>query len=429
MTLKNDSLVEKILNGIVDFKPGGIKALEKILEDAAKEGKQLRVKLGIDPTSTDLHLGHMVCIQKLRQFQELGHQAVLIIGGFTAQVGDPSGRNSARPPLSPEDVVKNAQTYLDQVSKVLDISKTEIVNNADWFNKFSLSDMLKLAGKVTINQMLAKEAFGKRLDEGNPLFVHEIFYPLLQGFDSVEVKADIELGGTDQTFNLMVGRDLQKAYDLPQQHILTMPLLIGLDGQKKMSKTSLNYIALNDTPEDMFGKTMSISDEMILDYYILCVSPSKELLAEIQMKLSHREEFNPRDLKVALAMQIVETYYSKEEAERAKEHFENLFKKKQVPDDIPVCNLSELNAYNLASGIPLVDLIVLNKLTETKGEAKRLIQGGGVKFNGEKIIDPALKIYSEQLNSVVTEDSTHAGILQVGKKKFCKIVVNSTVGI
>ena len=430
--LSTDEKIQKTLNGIVDFKPGGTKELEKLLKDAAKEGKQLRVKLGIDPTSTDLHLGHMVCMQKLKQFQELGHQAVLIIGGFTAQVGDPSGRNSARPPLTAEDVAKNAQTYLDQVSKVLDLNKVEIVNNADWFNKFSLNDMLKLAGKVTINQMLAKEAFGKRLDEGNPLFAHEIFYPLLQGFDSVEVKADIELGGTDQTFNLMVGRDLQKAYDQPQQHILTMPLLIGLDGQKKMSKTSLNYIALNDSPEDMFGKTMSISDEMILDYYTLCLSPSAELLKEVADKLSQRETFNPRDIKVELAMRIVETYYSKEEAARAKEHFENLFKKKLVPDDIPECNLSELKDYTLDTGIPLVDLMVLKELAETKAEAKRLIQGGGVKLNGEKVSDVFLKLtveYMKSINDSTENKDTPVAILQVGKKKFCKLITNATIKV
>lgn len=408
------ALIEKILSGIVDFKPGGLKELKKILEDAEKEGKQLRIKLGIDPTSTDLHLGHMVCIQKLKQFQDLGHKAVLIIGGFTAQVGDPSGRNSARPPLSPDDVVKNAQTYLDQVSKVLDISKTEIVNNADWFSKFTLSDMLKLAGKVTINQMLAKEAFGKRIDEGNPLFVHEVFYPLLQGFDSVEVKADIELGGTDQTFNLMVGRDLQKAYELPQQHILTMPLLIGLDGQKKMSKTSLNYIALNDSPEDIFGKTMSISDEMILDYYTLCTSSSQDILDSVKNKLERREEFNPRDIKVDLAMKIVEMYRSKDEAEKAKEHFENLFKKKQVPDDIPECALMELPGYDQETGISVIDIMLIKNLSESKGEAKRLIQGGGVKFNGEKIQDFSFKVNTE-------------GVLQAGKKKFCKLLISSTV--
>ena len=221
----------------------------------------------------------------------------------------------------------------------------------------------------------------------------------------------------------MVGRDLQKAYDLPQQHILTMPLLIGLDGQKKMSKTSLNYIALNDTPEDMFGKTMSISDDMILDYFTLCASPDQALLDQIKHKLNHRDEFNPRDLKVALAMRIVEMYYSKADAERAKEHFENLFKKKLVPDDILECNLSELQDFNLDEGLPIIDIIVLNKLTETKGEAKRLIQGAGVKFNGVKLSDPMFKIKAGDLINEAVEESLR-GVLQVGKKKFCKLTLN-----
>lgn len=408
--IADESRIDKVVSGIVDFKPGGSDALKKLLLDAAKENKRLRVKLGVDPTSTDLHLGHMVCIQKLQQFQDLGHQAILLIGGFTAQVGDPSGRNSARPPLTSEDVKKNARTYLDQVSRVLDLDKVEIVNNADWFSKFSLTDMLRLAGKVTINQMIAKEAFGKRLDEGNPLFIHEVFYPLLQGYDSVELKADIELGGTDQTFNLMVGRDLQKAYELSQQHIMTMPLLIGLDGVKKMSKTSQNYIALNDSPEDMFGKTMSISDDMILDYYTLCTGALKEEISEVAQRLDQREHFNPRDLKVELAMKIVEIYYSKEDALKAKEHFENLFKKKQIPDDIP--------EYKLDTEKSITELIVEAGLAASKGEVKRLIQGGGVKFNGEKVADINFKISKELLVSLTDEER----VVQVGKKKFLKMV-------
>ena len=314
-----------------------------------------------------------------------------------------------RPPLTSEDVKRNAQTYLDQVSKVLDLDKVQIVNNADWFSKFSLTDMLRLAGKVTINQMLAKEAFGKRLDEGNPLFVHEVFYPLLQGYDSVELKADIELGGTDQTFNLMVGRDLQKAYEMSQQHIMTMPLLIGLDGVKKMSKTSQNYIALNDSPEDIFGKTMSISDDMILDYYTLCTDALKDEISEVAQRLDQREHFNPRDLKVELAMKIVEIYYSKDDALKAKEHFENLFKKKQIPDDIP--------EYKLDVDKSITELIVEAGLAGSKGEVKRLIQGGGVKFNGEKVADINFQISKELLVSLTDE----ARVIQVGKKKFLKM--------
>ena len=410
----DENKINKLVSGIVDFKPGGVEVVKKLLLDAAKEGKQLRVKLGVDPTSTDLHLGHMVCIQKLKQFQDLGHQAILLIGGFTAQVGDPSGRNSARPPLTAEDVAKNAQTYLDQVSKVLDLEKVEIVNNADWFSKFSLTDMLRLAGKVTVNQMLAKEAFGKRLDEGNPLFVHEVFYPLLQGYDSVELKADIELGGTDQTFNLMVGRDLQKAYEMKPQHIMTMPLLIGLDGVKKMSKTSQNYIALNDSPEDIFGKTMSISDEMILNYYTLCTDINEERLAEIASKLEQKDKYNPRDLKVELAMKIVETYYTCEDAQKAKDHFDNLFKKKLVPDEVP--------EYKLEGELAITDLVVKAGLSSSKGEVKRLIQGGGLKVNGEKVNDINFVISQGFLSENKPSVAEFQNILQAGKKKFLRLV-------
>jgi tyrosyl-tRNA synthetase len=392
---------ELLMQGVEELKPGGKKALVDLLKKAQDEGRQLRIKLGIDPTSSDLHLGHMVCIQKLKQFQELGHLPVLLIGGYTAQVGDPSGRNEMRPPLSADDVTRYAQTYLDQVARVLDLSKVELVNNADWFNKFTMTDMVKLASRVTINQMIAKDAFGKRLGAGQPLYTHEVLYPLLQGYDSVEIKADIELGGTDQLFNLMVGRDLQRAYGQEAQLAMTMPLLVGLDGVKKMSKTSQNYIALNDSAQDIFGKTMSIPDELIINYFILAGQASLQEVTEIQSRLDSGE--NPRLIKDILAQKIVSIYYSSADAKNASEEFVNLFKKKEIPDEIP--------EYKLNGDNKLADVMVATGLCETKGEAKRLIQGGGVKLDGNKLDDPLLEL------------STAEGeVLQAGKRKFVRLL-------
>lgn len=390
-----------LMQGVVELKPGGEEALEKLLEKAKEEGRQLRIKLGIDPTSSDLHLGHMVCIQKLKQFQELGHLPVLLIGGYTAQVGDPSGRNEARPPLNADDVQSYAKTYLEQVARVLDLDKVEIVNNADWFDKYTMTDLVKLASGVTVNQMIAKDAFGKRLDAGQPLFAHEILYPLLQGQDSVEIKADIEIGGTDQTFNLMVGRDLQKANDQKPQLALTMPLLVGLDGTKKMSKTSQNYIALNDNPTDMFGKTMSIPDELIVDYYILAAEASPEEIEAVKKRLDAGE--NPRLIKDELAQKIVTIYYSEEDAKKASEDFVNLFKKKEIPDDISKYKME-------GTSKKLVDIMVAAGMCQSKGEAKRLVVGGGVKLDGEKVMDPQQELVIE------TE-----AVLQAGKRTFRKL--------
>ncbi len=400
-----DKLIQELTQGVHEIKPGGNNALKELLQEAAKEKRQLRVKLGIDPTSSDLHLGHMVCIQKLRQFQEAGHKAVLLIGGYTAQVGDPSGRNEARPPLTKEAVEMHAQTYLDQVKRVIDLSTVELVNNADWFDKFSMTDMIRLASRVSVNQMIAKDAFGKRIDEGNPLYIHEILYPLLMAYDSYQVKADIELGGTDQTFNLMVGRDVQRLYGQKPQLALTMPLLVGLDGVKKMSKTSQNYIALNDSPTEMFGKTMSIPDDLILNYYILAARASIAEIEEVKAKLANSEQFNPRDLKIELGKKIVEIYHSAQDADAAAEQFINQFRNKEIPDDIP--------EYFLLSPARLVDLIADAKLADSKADAKRLVSGGGVKLDGNKLDDPFQEISHE----------TDLGkVLQVGKRKFIKLV-------
>lgn len=397
--------LDLLMQGVVDLKPDGRKALEELLLSAKKENRQLRVKLGIDPTSSDLHIGHMVCMQKLRQFQEMGHLPVIIIGGFTAQVGDPTGRNETRPPLSAEDVKKHADSYLEQVSKVIDINRAELVNNADWFKDFSLTEIIKLASKVTVNQMISKDAFGKRIDAGQPLFMHEIFYPILQGYDSVQVKADIELGGTDQLFNLMVGRDLQKSFGQRAQLCMTMPLLVGLDGVKKMSKSYNNYIGITDTPNDIYGKTMSIPDELILDYYILAGRANPEKIQELKFQLASPAQFNPRDLKAALAQRLVEIYYDESQAQKASEQFISQFKQNQVPED--------LQDYVIDSENKLVDLMVLANLCDSKGEAKRLVAGGGVKLDGEKLNDP--------MQEICLNPGQHK-VLQVGKRKFVRLV-------
>jgi tyrosyl-tRNA synthetase len=393
-----------IVSGEVQYLPGSFTELEKLLIEAKNENKKLRVKLGIDPTSTDLHLGHTVCLHYLRRFQELGHTPVLIIGGFTAMVGDPSGRNEARPPLTYEQVQSNAKTYLSQVSKILDTSpsKFEVVNNYDWLGKLSSSEILKLAHLVTINQLIGKEAFGNRIDKGEPLYLHEVLYPILQGYDSVAVKADIELGGIDQTYNVLFGRHMQKHFKQKEQLAIFLPLLIGLDGSKKMSKSFGNYIALNDSPGEVFGKSMSIPDELIIHYFKLVSDLKAEQIFNCEEELKAGR--NPRDIKMDLAYNLVKQLHSKEAADEAKEGFIKQFQKSEIPDDI--------DEYKLIESIKVTDLMLNANLVPSKGEAKRLIDGGGVKLQSVKVDDP---------NFLITSDHKNA-VLQIGKRKFVKII-------
>jgi len=393
-----------IVSGEVQYLPGSFTELEKLLIEAKKENKKLRVKLGIDPTSTDLHLGHTVCLHYLRRFQELGHTPVLIIGGFTAMVGDPSGRNEARPPLTYEQVQSNAKTYLNQVSKILDTSPSnfEVVNNYDWLGKLSSSEILKLAHLVTINQLIGKEAFGNRIDKGEPLYLHEVLYPILQGYDSVAIKADIELGGIDQTYNVLFGRHMQKHFKQKEQLAIFLPLLIGLDGSKKMSKSFGNYIALNDSPGEVFGKSMSIPDELIIHYFKLVSDLKTEQIFNYEEDLKAGK--NPRDIKMDLAHNLVKQLHSKAAADEAKEGFIKQFQKSEIPDDI--------EEYKLIEPIKVTDLMFKANLVPSKGEAKRLIDGGGVKLQSVKVDDPNLLITSDHKNAV----------LQIGKRKFVKII-------
>ena len=384
------------------FLPGGPSELMKLYDKASSEKRQLRVKLGIDPTSTDLHLGHTVCLHMLRRFQKHGHKPVLIIGGFTAMVGDPSGRNEARTPLTYEQVQENAKTYLEQIGKILDLKNIEIVNNYDWLSKISSSDFIKLAHLVTVNQLIGKEAFGTRIENKEPLYLHEVLYPILQGYDSYFVKADIEIGGTDQTFNVLFGRDIQKYFNQAPQLVILNPLLIGLDGKRKMSKSFNNYIALKDSPDEIFGKAMSIPDDLIMHYFSLVTDASIDEIINFGKELESGK--NPRDIKMELAYRLVKFLHSISQAEEAKANFIKQFQKNEIPENI--------DEYKLDGPLKITDLIYLSKLTPSKGEAKRLIEGGGVKLKSEKIDDPNFLVTADYKNSV----------LQIGKRKFIRII-------
>ncbi len=386
--------------------PGGIKELAKKLQKSEETGTPLRVKLGLDPTRPDLHLGHTVVMRKLRQFQKAGHHVVLIVGGATAMIGDPSGKSETRPPLTKEEVDENAKTYFEQMAKVVDVANAEVVNNADWLHEMKLSDLLKLASNVTVAQMLVRDDFSKRYAEGKPISVHELFYPLMQAYDSVAVKSDIELGGTDQRFNTLLGRDIQSGYGCEHhQMIMLLPLLEGTDGVIKMSKSYPDHcISLTDSPKDMLGKIMSIPDGLIYRYYELLTDISPEELEKIKLELESGQ-INPRDYKMKLAKIIVNEYYSSEEAENAEQEFINIFSKKGLPD--------EIDEFKVVEGNLLIDFISENNFAESKSEAKRLINGGGVKLDSEKISDVMQKIEFNGKDSL---------ILQVGKRKFAKLL-------
>ncbi|MBN1302011.1 MAG: tyrosine--tRNA ligase [Melioribacteraceae bacterium] len=377
------------------------------LEYSIKNNKPLNIKLGCDPTRPDLHLGHSVVLRKLAQFQRCGHQAILIIGDFTSLIGDPSGRNSTRPPLSPGEIDMNAKTYFEQASKILDKEKTKIVKNSEWLGRMNFGDVIKLSSKYTVARMLERDDFTKRFNGGIPISMHEILYPLAQAMDSVSIKSDVELGGTDQKFNLLVGRDIQREHGQLPQVILTMPLLVGTDGKEKMSKSYDNYIGINDDPNEMYGRTLSIPDDIIYNYYELATDVSNEELIEIKKSLDN-SGINPRDIKRQLARKIVEMYHSAADALRAEEEFDNIFKDKGIPQDIP-----EYKPDSGTSEIGLLDLIVAVNFAASNGEARRLVQQGGVSIDGKKVDD---------IKYIVTFE--HEKILKVGKRKFIKLSAN-----
>ena len=395
MTQSIDQIISELKRGVEDVYS------EADLVEKLKENRPLRIKLGADPTAPDIHLGHTVVLNKLRQFQNFGHEVIFLIGDFTATVGDPSGKNATRPPLSREDVLRNAETYKEQIFKILDPQKTKIVFNSDWLGELGTVGMIRLASNYTVARMLERDDFKKRFSNQQPIAIHEFIYPLLQGHDSVHLKADVELGGTDQTFNLLIGRELQKADGQKPQVAMTLPLLVGLDGEKKMSKSLGNYIGVTEAPSEMFGKIMSISDELMWDWYnLLSFRPLTEIA---QLKADVANGKNPRDVKILLAKEIIARFHDEAAADAAEQEFINRFQKGAIPDEMP--------EFTFEGEIGLASLLKEAGLVPSTSEAIRAAQQGGVKIDGEKVED--------------VKQTAQKGtfVYQVGKRKFARITV------
>jgi tyrosyl-tRNA synthetase len=381
--------------------------LRKKLEKSAKTGKPLLVKYGADPTAPDIHLGHTVVIRKLKAFQQLGHTIIFLIGDFTGMIGDPSGKSTTRPMLTTEEISANAKTYETQIFKLLDPQKTEIRFNSEWMNRFGAADFVRLSSRVTVKQILERDDFEKRMTEEKPISLHELLYPLVQGYDSVALQADVELGGTDQKFNMLVGRNLQREYAQEPQIVITTPLLEGLDGVQKMSKSLNNYIGIDESPNEMFGKIMSISDDLMWRYFELLTDLSADEILALKTKCESAEQ-NPRNVKVNLAKLIIKDFHSSKAAQEAEEEFNRRFVKKEIPDDIEEMSVVS-QTYKLA------ELLLQTNLAASKGEARRLIEQGGVKIDGEKVSNAQFEI---ELNA------EKGLIIQVGKRKFLRIKGN-----
>lgn len=395
MTQSIDQIISELKRGVEDVYS------EADLVEKLKENRPLRIKLGADPTAPDIHLGHTVVLNKLRQFQNFGHEVIFLIGDFTATVGDPSGKNATRPPLSREDVLRNAETYKEQIFKILDPQKTKIVFNSDWLGELGTVGMIRLASNYTVARMLERDDFKKRFSNQQPIAIHEFIYPLLQGHDSVHLKADVELGGTDQTFNLLIGRELQKADGQKPQVAMTLPLLVGLDGEKKMSKSLGNYIGVTEAPSEMFGKIMSISDELMWDWYnLLSFRPLTEIA---QLKADVANGKNPRDVKILLAKEIIARFHDEAAADAAEQEFINRFQKGAIPDEMP--------EFTFEGEMGLASLLKEAGLVPSTSEAIRAAQQGGVKIDGEKVED--------------VKQTAQKGtfVYQVGKRKFARITV------
>lgn len=374
--------------------------LERKLTEAQKENRELIVKLGLDPSAPDIHLGHAVVLRKMKQIQDLGHKVVIIIGDFTGMIGDPTGKSKTRKQLSSEEVLENAKTYERQIFKILDKDKTKLTFNSQWLSKLNFKEVIELAGKYTVARMLEREDFKNRFNNQQSIGIHEFFYPLMQGFDSVAINSDIELGGTDQRFNILMGRTLQKDYNMESQVALFMPLLEGIDGVEKMSKSLGNYIGINEPAKDIYVKTMQIPDNLIIKYFELATDIHPDDIDNIREELNSGA--NPRDIKMKLAKEITNLYHGEAEAELAEQYFKSLFQKNEIPEDI--------QKYKLSHKETLIEILINSNLIISKSEAKRLISQGGVKLNGEKIFD-ALKL-----------SFNNNDILQVGKRKFVKLL-------
>lgn len=378
--------------------------VEKELVEKLESGKPLRVKAGFDPTAPDLHLGHTVLINKLKQLQDLGHEILFLIGDFTAMIGDPTGKSATRPPLTPEEITKNAETYKTQVFKILDPEKTQVVFNSEWMGKMSAADMVRLASTQTVARMLERNDFSDRYQSGTPIAIHEFLYPLVQGYDSVALEADIELGGTDQKFNLLMGRTLQQYYGKSPQCTLTMPILEGLDGVQKMSKSLGNYIGIQDAPNEMFGKVMSISDDLMWRYYELLSFESLESIAAMKQAVAEGE--NPRNIKIKLAMELIERFHSQEAAEAALKDFETRFSKKAIPDEMPEVTIE--------SPMPLANVLKEAGLVSSTSEGHRMVKQNAVKMNGQPLTD-----------SRAVMGPFEKEVLQVGKRKFARVSIKN----
>ncbi len=401
-----DKQLEVIKRGTVEIVPE-TELVEK-LKKCIKENKPLHIKLGLDPTAPDIHLGHTVVLHKLRQFQELGHNITIILGDYTARIGDPTGKSETRKQLSEEQVLENAKTYREQIFKILDPEKTKVVFNSQWLAPLTFADVITLAAKYTVARMLERDDFAKRFANEQPISIHEFFYPLMQGYDSVALKADVELGGTDQKFNLLMGRHLQKEYGQEPQIALMMPILEGLDGVQKMSKSLGNYIGITESPREMYGKTMSIADELMVRYFELVTAVPLEEIREIDNGLK-AGKLHPRDIKMRLAREIVTMYHGEQEAVKAEEEFKNIFQKKELPDEIPEYRLDLSQLENGEIWLP--KLMLLAGMVSSSSEGRRLVAQGGVKVDDQKFADPGANI-----------KPVDGMIIKAGKRKFVKIV-------
>jgi len=397
---------EELMVGVEEVLPSP-EALEERLTEANKEGRPLRIKLGIDPSGTDIHLGHTVTLWKLRRFQDLGHQAVLIIGDYTAMVGDPSGRDSVRPQLTHEQVLENAKAYQAQISRIVDLDAAEVHYNGSWFEGFGLADVIRLGATTTLMRMLERKDFKERVETEQPLYIHELLYPLMQGWDSVEIDADIEIGGTDQTFNILRGRDLMTLEGKTPQLGLTVPLLLGLDGVKKMGKSAGNYIGLHDAPKDMYGKVMSVPDELIVHYLSLAIPSTSAEVAEVEAGLESGS-LGPMRAKLELARRITTEYHGEAAAAAAAEHFQRVVRDKSAPKDVPPLGVP-------AADVPIktLDLVVLTGALGSKGQCRRMIQQGGVRLDDEVVDDPYAELTPSQ-----------GSLLRVGKRRYFEIQIN-----
>lgn len=393
---KTEKIKELLMRGVEEI------IVKSHLENALKSGKKLRVKFGIDPTTPFIHLGHTVPIRKLKQFQQLGHKIVFLVGNYTARIGDPSEKEKTRPALSQQQVEKNAKTYFKQAFKILDKNKTEVHMQSEWYDKFNLEKIIRLLSKSTFRQIMTHETFRKRIKKDQPLGLHELIYPLLQGYDSIALKADVEVGSIDQKFNLLMGRELQKKQGMPPQDVFITKYLMGIDGKEKMSKTLGNYIAILDKPNQIYGKIMSIPDSLILSYFELATDISLKEIREIEEYLKQKK-INARDLKARLAREIVTMYHSKKKAIEAEKEFNRIFREQKTPSQMPKIKISDIRCQ-------ISDLLVKTKLVSSKSEAKRLIRQGGIRIDNKVIDDPNKKIKPE-----------NGMVVQVGKRRFVKI--------